>query len=104
VSYAGALRRNEMATRLALGASSRAVFLLVMRQGVMLGLIGAGLGLGLAYLSGRIVSSKVYAIQASDPVILGMAALLITLITFGATIAPARRASRLNPADALQAE
>src|SRR6185295_18740978 len=42
VSYAGALRRNEMATRLALGASARGVFMLVMRQGIMLGLIGAG--------------------------------------------------------------
>jgi len=104
VSYAGALRRNEMATRLALGASARAVFLLVMRQGVTLGLIGAGVGLALAYVAGRIVSSKVYAIQASDPVILGMSALLISLITFVATIAPARRASRLNPADALQPE
>jgi putative ABC transport system permease protein len=71
---------------------------------VTLGLIGAGVGLALAYVSGRIVSSKVYAIQASDPVILGMSALLISLITFVATIAPARRAARLNPADALQPE
>ena len=75
-----------------------------MKQGVTLGLIGAGVGLALAYVSGRIVSSKVYAIQASDPVILGMAALLISAITFAATLVPARRASRLNPADSLQPE
>ncbi|HEU5219790.1 MAG TPA: ABC transporter permease [Gemmatimonadales bacterium] len=104
VSYAGALRRNEMATRLALGASAREVFMLVMRQGAMLGLLGAGIGLGLAYVSGRVVSSKVYAIRASDPLILGLAAVLITLITVVATIVPATRASRLNPADALQSE
>ena len=42
VSYAGSLRREEMATRLALGASPQSVFMLVMRQGVMLGLVGAG--------------------------------------------------------------
>ena len=42
VSYAGSLRRDEMATRLALGASPRSVFLLVMRQGATLGLVGAG--------------------------------------------------------------
>jgi ABC-type antimicrobial peptide transport system permease subunit len=104
VSYAGTLRRNEMATRLALGATAREVFMLVMRQGVMLGLLGAGIGLVLAYVSGRIVSSKVYAIQAADPLILGIAAVLITLITFLATTVPATRASRLNPADALQSE
>ena len=42
VSYAGSLRREEMATRLALGASPRSVFLLVMKQGATLGLVGAG--------------------------------------------------------------
>ena len=42
VSYAGSQRRDEMATRLALGASPRSVFLLVMRQGATLGLVGAG--------------------------------------------------------------
>ncbi len=45
VSYTGFLRRDEMATRLALGATPRSVFLLVMRQGATLGLVGAGVGL-----------------------------------------------------------
>ena len=104
VSYAGSLRREEMATRLALGASPRSVFLLVMRQGVTLGLIGAAIGIGLAYFSGQVISNRVYAIRASDPLILGMATLLIITITFLATTIPARRAARLNPANALQAE
>ncbi|HEY2853639.1 MAG TPA: ABC transporter permease, partial [Gemmatimonadaceae bacterium] len=64
VSYAGSLRREEMATRLALGASPRSVFLLVMRQGATLALIGAALGLGLAYFSGQVISNRVYAIRA----------------------------------------
>ena len=104
VSYAGTLRRNEMATRLALGASARSVFLLVLRQGAMLGLVGAGIGVGLAYFSGRVISNRVYAIRASDPLILGIATLLITTITFLATTIPAARASRLNPANVLQSE
>jgi ABC-type antimicrobial peptide transport system permease subunit len=104
VSYAGSLRREEMATRLALGASPRSVFLLVMREGVMLGLIGAAIGVGLAYFSGQLISNRVYAIRASDPVILGIATLLITAITFLATTIPASRAARLNPATALQSE
>ena len=104
VSYAGSLRRDELATRLALGASPRSVFLLVMKQGAMLGLIGAGIGLGLTYLSGQVISNRVYAIRASDPVILAIATLLITAITFLATTIPAARAARLNPANALQSE
>ncbi len=104
VSYAGSLRREEMATRLALGASPRSVFLLVMRQGAMLGLVGAAIGVGLAYFSGQVISNRVYAIRASDPVILTVATLLITAITFLATTIPAARAARLNPASALQSQ
>ena len=103
VSYTGSLRRGEMATRLALGASPRSVFLLVLRQGATLGLIGAGVGIALAYASGRLVSSRVYAIQASDPVILSIATVLIASITILATAIPALRAARLSPADSLQA-
>ena len=104
VSYAGSLRSSEMATRLALGASPRSVFLLVMRQGVTLAVVGAALGVGLAYFSGQVISNRVYAIHASDPVILGIATLLITAITFLATTIPATRAARLNPANALQSQ
>jgi putative ABC transport system permease protein len=104
VSYAGSLRRSEMATRLALGASPQSVFLLVLRQGVTLGLVGAAIGVGLAYFSGQVISSRVYAVRASDPLILGLATLLITAITFLATTIPAARAARLNPANALQSQ
>ena len=89
VSYAGSLRREEMATRLALGASPRSVFVLVMRQGVTLGLVGAAIGLTLTYFSGQVISNRVYAIRASDPLILGIATLLITAITLLATTIPA---------------
>jgi ABC-type antimicrobial peptide transport system permease subunit len=104
VSYAGSLRREEMATRLALGASPRDVFMLVMRQGATLGLGGAAIGITLAYFSGRVISNRVYAIRASDPLILGVSVVVITMITIVATTIPAARAARLNPASALQAE
>jgi predicted permease len=104
VSYAGSLRREEMATRLALGASPRSVFWLVMKQGTTLGVAGAAIGVGLAYFSGQLISNRVYAIRASDPVILTIATVLITGITLLATTIPAARAARLNPATALQSE
>lgn len=102
VSYAGSLRRAEMATRLALGATPGSVFLMVMKQGALLGLAGAAIGLILAYVSGQLVSNRVYAIRASDPLMLSIATVLITAITILATVIPAARAARLDPAAALQ--
>jgi predicted permease len=104
VSYAGSLRRDEMATRLALGASPGSVFLLVMKQGATLGLVGAAIGLALAFVSGQVITNRVYAVRASDPVILTIATLLIIAITFLATMIPAARAARVNPANALQSQ
>jgi putative ABC transport system permease protein len=104
VSYTASLRRDEMATRLALGASPRSVFVMVMKRGAMLGLVGAVIGVSLAYASGQIISNRVYAIRASDPLILAIATSLITAITLLATVFPALRAARSNPASALQSE
>ena len=78
--------------------------MLVMKQGAMLSLGGAGIGLALAWFSGKIISNRVYEIRASDPLILVVATLLITAITVLATTIPATRASRLNPANTLRSE
>jgi ABC-type antimicrobial peptide transport system permease subunit len=104
VAYAVSQRRGEMATRLALGATPRSVFWLVMKQGGLLALAGIGIGLAIAYLSGRIVASQIYAVRASDPLMLGAAILLVAAITAVATMIPAWRASRLQPSGVLHAE
>jgi putative ABC transport system permease protein len=104
VAYAVSQRRGEMATRLALGATPGSVFLLVMKQGAMLAIIGILAGLGIAYLSGRIVSSQIYAIPATDPVMLSAAILLVAAIAALATMIPAWRASRLAPSGVLHTE
>jgi len=104
VAYAVSQRRGEMATRLALGATPGSVFLLVMRQGGLLALAGTAIGLVIAYLSGRIVASQIYAIRASDPLTLAAAILLVAGITALATMIPAWRASRLAPSGVLHTE
>jgi len=104
IAYAGAQRRDEMATRLALGATPGGVFWLVMRQGAVLAIIGTAIGVGAAYVSGRIVASQVYAVRASDPVMLAGAIALVVAITLLATTIPAWRASRLSPSNALRPE
>jgi putative ABC transport system permease protein len=104
VAYAVSQRRGEMATRLALGATPGSVFLLVMKQGALLAVIGTAIGLGVAYLSGRIVASQLYAIRASDPLMLAAAMILVAGITGVATMIPAWRASRLAPSGVLHTE
>jgi ABC-type antimicrobial peptide transport system permease subunit len=104
VAYAGAQRRDEMATRLALGASPGHVFWLVLRHGAILALVGTAIGLALSLLSGQLVASQVYAVRASDPVMLTSAIVVVVGITILATMIPAWRASRLSPAHALRPE
>ena len=104
VAYAVSQRRGEMATRLALGATPGGVFWLVMKQGGTIGLIGTAIGLAVAYLSGRVVASQIYAIRASDPVMLGAAITIVAAITALATAIPAWRASGLEPSVVLHAE
>ncbi len=104
VAYAVSQRRGEMATRLALGATPGSVFGLVMKQGALLAGIGTAVGLLIAYLSGRIVASQIYAVRASDPLMLGAAILIVVAITVAATMIPAWRASRLAPSGVLHTE
>jgi putative ABC transport system permease protein len=80
------------------------VFALVMRQGALLALAGTAIGVLIAYLSGRIVASQIYAIRASDPLMLGAAIVLVAGITALATMIPAWRASRLAPSGVLHTD
>jgi predicted permease len=101
IAYAAAQRRGEVAIRLALGATPGSVFWLVLRQGRTLAAVGAAIGLTVAYFSGRIVSSWLYEVRASDPMILGTATALVVAIALVATVIPAYRASRLDPSRVL---
>jgi ABC-type antimicrobial peptide transport system permease subunit len=104
IAYATSQRTGEVATRLALGASSGNVFRLVLRQGRTLVVAGAAIGLLLVYLAGRLVSARIYEVSAADPFILGGATVLVVGIALVATMIPAWRAARLDPARVLRPE
>ena len=76
----------------------------MLRQGRTLGLVGLAIGLVTAYLAGRLVSSRVYAVQAADPWILTGAIAIVGLISVAATLIPAFRASRVHPSHVLRPE
>jgi predicted permease len=104
IAYAAAQQRNEVATRLALGATPGTVFMLVLKQGRTLTLIGAAIGIGAAYLAGQYVSSKLYALPTSEHSILAAATLVVVTIAIVATMIPAFRASRLDPSRVLRTD
>jgi ABC-type antimicrobial peptide transport system permease subunit len=89
---------------MALGASSSNVFWLLARQARVLALVGGVLGLAVAYAAGRLASSWLYEVRASDPIVLAGALATVVTVTVLATLIPARRMSRTDPAHALRAD
>ena len=99
-----ARRTREIGVRMALGAVQGDVVWLVMRE--VLALVGTGIVLGLvaAWGLGRLISSQLYGVTASDPLTIAGAAGLLLFVALLAGYLPARRATRINPVLALRYE
>jgi ABC-type lipoprotein release transport system permease subunit len=104
IAYTSSHRSGEMATRMALGATPTNIFWLVVSQGRVLVASGAVLGVAVPSATGRLASRWLHEVKASDPVILVVALGLVLGVALLATVLPARRASRLEPARALRTE
>jgi predicted permease len=104
IAYGATQRKKEVAIRLALGATQREVFMLVLKHGGTLTVIGAAVGLFVAYLAGRFASRALYDVRAADPVILAVATIVVVGIAVLATVIPAYRSSRLDPSQVLRPE
>lgn len=97
-------RTAEFGIRMAIGARERDVFLLVARQGSGPILFGLVIGLGATFAVARWMASLVYEIQPADPRLLAGVVVLLGAVATGATMLPARRASRVDPVTALRNE
>jgi predicted permease len=104
VAYTVEQRTGEIGVRMALGAQTRDVLRLVVNQGMKPVLIGLGIGIGLAFAVGRLIASQLYQVSAYDPVLLGGATVLLATTALMACLLPARRATRVDPIQALRAE
>jgi predicted permease len=104
VSHMVSQRTHEIGVRIAVGAGRRDVVRLVVRQGVSLALRSAAAGVVAALVLMRALSSLLYGVSASDPLIFAGCAGVLTLAALGASCAPALRASRLDPLAALRTE
>jgi predicted permease len=104
MSYVVGGRTREIGLRMALGAQTANVRSLILRQGMMLALIGSIIGLAIAFGATRLLKSVLYGVNAVDPLtFIGVTCLLGTVALLACWI-PARRASRVDPMIALRAE
>jgi len=104
LAYTVAQRTQELGVRIALGAVPRQVFALVIGQGLRVAALGVGLGAVLALAAGKVLASLLYGVSPYDPLVLaGAAAVLLSAATVASWV-PARRATRVDPVEALRAE
>jgi putative ABC transport system permease protein len=104
MAYLVTLRTRELGVRIALGAQPRAVAAMMTRQGLVLTAVGVAVGLSLFALVARFLRAFLYGVAPSDPVTLLAASLMLVAIASLASWIPARRASRVDPVEALRAE
>jgi putative ABC transport system permease protein len=104
IAYFVAQRTHELGVRVALGASSRDILYLVLRNGIAMGLAGVLLGVIGAIVVRQSLSRLLYGVSASDPFTIGGAAVLLLSAIVAASAIPARRVLRIDPLQALRSE
>jgi putative ABC transport system permease protein len=104
VSYGVTLRRREIGVRMALGAMAGDVVRLMVRQGLVPLAIGIAIGIAGALAAGRAIASQLYEVTPYDPLVLAATALILAAAAAIACWLPARKATRVNPVEALRTE
>jgi putative ABC transport system permease protein len=104
MSYIVSQRTTEIGVRLALGAEPRSVAAMILRQGGVVALAGAGVGVIAALAGSRLIASLLYGVTPRDPSVFVGTTLLLLIVSAIACWLPARRAARLSPLEALRAD
>jgi predicted permease len=103
-AYAVAQRTNEIGIRMALGADRGNVLGLMLRGALAQLGLGLGIGIPAALAGGRVLAGRLYGVKSHDPMILGLAAVILAACAVLAVSVPARRATRVDPIVALRYE
>jgi predicted permease len=104
VAYSVSRRTHEIGLRMALGAETSNVLGMVVKQGMLVAMVGVALGLAGAAAVSRVLSSVLYDVSPIDPLSFGVAALLLLSVALAANLIPALRAARVSPVTALRYE
>jgi ABC-type antimicrobial peptide transport system permease subunit len=102
VAFSVSLRSQEIAVRMALGAQRTGIARLVLISSARLALLGCGIGVLGSLAVSRLVSSFLFEVSATDPVVYLAAVLIMMLMALLASVLPATRAASANPMDALR--
>ena len=103
-AYAVARRTREIGIRMALGAMPGDVFALIIKQGALQTAFAVLMGTGLSLLVGKILASALFGVSAADLLVLGTSISTLAASALIACYLPARRATKVNPTEALRAE
>ena len=104
MAYAVARRTNEIGVRMALGAQRSRILQMVLREALLMAVIGVAIGLPAAWAATRSISSMLYGLKSTDPLTIIAATFLMSAVAALAGYLPARRASRVDPMVALRYE
>jgi predicted permease len=104
MAHGVARRTSEIGIRMALGARGGNIAWMILRETLLLVVLGLAIGIPTALFAARFISSQLFGLKAADPVALIGAAIVLTLVALVAGYVPARRASRVNPLNALRYE
>jgi predicted permease len=104
VAYSVEQRTGEIGVRIALGAQTADVLRLILRQGMTPVLIGVGTGVAAALALGRLLRTQLYQISPHNPALLFATAVVLAFVALIACLFPARRATHVDPIQALRAE
>jgi putative ABC transport system permease protein len=97
-------RVREIGIRMALGAQPSAVLQMVLRQGLLLAVLGVGIGVAGAFALTGLVKSLLYEVAPTDPVTFAGVAFVLIAVAIVASYIPARRAASIDPIAALRSE
>jgi putative ABC transport system permease protein len=104
MSYVSQQRTREMAIRMALGAQQKQVIWMIVREGLLLGLLGAALGMAIARTASHFLSSMFYGVAPSDPYTFVIVLISLVFTTVCACYLTARRIAKVQPLEILRYE
>ncbi len=103
-AYTVEQRTREIGVRVAVGADRSAVLVMVLRGALRQIALGLAIGLPLALIAGRLISSQLFEVKGYDPLALGLATVLLAACAVIASLVPARHAASIDPVEALRSE